>query len=217
VASGSRPEDEASWRTAGFMPLLKPFLWAGTMLPGIAWRKTKPPKAGTAEEPSSEPIAFFSRAQSLPVMPKDDMSSVHRSNSVGRDIVTQVRASLGGESPNARSPASDALHPHHHRDKGTPAKGAGARLLERVHELRAREATAKQIAPPKLYGMMIKKAEPVEGFEWTAKFSQQAGPRVNPDVNPRRLRGLERPKNTPVGEEAGGDLRRLVSPPRLRE
>ncbi|KAJ1482919.1 hypothetical protein T484DRAFT_1896835 [Baffinella frigidus] len=164
-SAGSRRESGHS----GFRPLLKPFLWVGTMFPSIAWRKTKPPKAAAEEEPSSDPVATFdtfsrgkldaqTRTRSLPVMLNKGMSSAHRSHSdpAGRDIVTHARAALGvaRDGAHARSP-----------------EGAGARLLDRVLQLRAREAAvnrAKKIASPKLhYGMTVKKAEPVEGFAWT--------------------------------------------------
>lgn len=217
MTSGLPPADEVSTRTStltsGFTPLLKPFLWASTLLPGIAWRKTKPSKAGAEEEPSSKPIATLldafsrskldalTRTRSLPVMSKDAMTSVHRSSSMGR-MIAPARATLGG--------ALDATSPHRHRAKGAPPTGAGARLLDRVHELRAREAAAK-VEHPTNYGMVLKKAAPVAGFEWTSKFSppralDTVGSSPTPP-HPRRVLRVDRPKDIPLGEEErfGGD------------
>ena len=121
------------------------------------------------------------RAQSVPFS-----TDLKRSNTEpsGRDMVRQAGAAFGGaafggvraveresafggvraRSP-ARSPAFDApSHQHHHHAKGSPVTGAGARLLDRVHQLRAQKAAAKSVAPPKLYGTVIGHAEPVEGF-----------------------------------------------------
>ena len=83
-----------------------------------------------------------------------------------RDMVRQAGAAFGGAPPafDAPSHTDSNREPHARRAKGSPATGAGARLLGRVRELRAREVAAKSVAPPKLYGTVIGHAEPVEGF-----------------------------------------------------
>ena len=47
--------DEGSSPASGFKSLLKPFMWAGTILPGMALRKTTSPKAG-AEDASRKRV-----------------------------------------------------------------------------------------------------------------------------------------------------------------
>jgi hypothetical protein len=111
-------------------------------------------------EPQTIPQEGGSRSPIVPF-------SAQRSNSepAGRDMVRQAGAAFWGlrEGTPARSHVSDApSHTHQHRAKGLPVTGAGARLLDRVRELRAREIAAKEI--PKLDLAVISHAEPVKGF-----------------------------------------------------
>ncbi|KAJ1466690.1 hypothetical protein T484DRAFT_1861011, partial [Baffinella frigidus] len=113
VTSGLPPADEASTRTStrtsGFMPLLKPFLWAGTMLPGIAWRKTKPRKAG-AEETSYK----HDMVQSVLDAPAFQTISMHRSSSeklMVRRVFTPPPLAVGMLEPKKNSQAEGPRAP----------------------------------------------------------------------------------------------------------
>ncbi|KAJ1473353.1 hypothetical protein T484DRAFT_1836625 [Baffinella frigidus] len=196
-ASGSPPPAHgASFRTPSFMPLIKSFLWAGNMLPGVAWRKTKSPKAG-AEEASykQEMVQEVLEAPAWKTISSRFMNSVSENVAIGKvstaargagDMLEPARISQD-EIPRPR-PSSDpiatlnALPPrkldaqtrsrslpaYRHRAKAAAKEGAGARFLGWVHELRAREALAKNVASPKLHysnyghGMPAEKAEPPE-------------------------------------------------------
>ncbi|KAJ1473351.1 hypothetical protein T484DRAFT_1973224 [Baffinella frigidus] len=185
-ASGSPPPAHgASFRTPSFMPLIKSFLWAGNMLPGVAWRKTKSPKAG-AEEASykQEMVQEVLEAPARKTISSRFKRSFSENMLIGKastaargagDMLEPARISQDEipRPPPSSDPIAtfDAFSPRKLgaltrtrsllplRQRAKTSEGAGARFLGRVHELRAREPLANNVASPKLHysnhGMLV--------------------------------------------------------------
>ncbi|KAJ1473352.1 hypothetical protein T484DRAFT_1836623 [Baffinella frigidus] len=179
ISAGARCGSGRDVRTPSFMPLPKSISWAGAMLPSVAWRKTKSPKAG-AEEASykQEMVQEVVEAPARKTAFRRFMNSVSENVAIGKvstaargagDMLEPVRISQD-EIPRP-PPSSDpiatlnALPPrkldaqtrsrarpaYRHRAKAAAKEGASARFLGRVHELRECEALTTNVASPKLH------------------------------------------------------------------
>ncbi|KAJ1479688.1 hypothetical protein T484DRAFT_1902425 [Baffinella frigidus] len=204
------PAHGASLRAAGLMPLLKSFLWAGAMLPGIAWRKTKSPKAGAQEASYTQEMV-----QEVFEAPAWKHISRRLDGSISQNTCEPTKISQPGGSRAPTEPSSDPIATfdafplrkpdaqrgarsffHRHGAKALAKDGnkdgAGARLIERVNERRARDVL--NVESPKLYsahGISVRKAEPVKGFAWPMNMpeGEEDTPDYHqpPDVNQNRV------------------------------
>ncbi|KAJ1466446.1 hypothetical protein T484DRAFT_1861633 [Baffinella frigidus] len=191
-ASAPRPAHGASFRTSGFMQLLKPFLWAGRM--GTSWRKTKTPNAGVEEEVLEAPAwkTISRRFENQVAIARASTAALGVGDILEPTVPTPRTKAEPSSDPiatfdafplrklDARTRAGSL--PALRRAKTAGKVGAGARLLDRVRELRAHDATNKTVASPTLvdpllllclprqvrsfstYGIPVKKAEHVEEF-----------------------------------------------------
>mmetsp|Transcript_13920 Transcript_13920/g.32339 ORF Transcript_13920/g.32339 Transcript_13920/m.32339 type:complete len:192 (-) Transcript_13920:118-693(-) len=155
------------------MPPFKFFLWAGAMRPGTSWRKMQSAKAGVEEASHTQ-----ERVQEVLEAPawKTISRRFKGSNSEDMRGSTEIACPLRKLESQTRA-HSPPPHRHGAKAKAAAKEGAGARLIDRVHQLRGREALATGVAAsPKLpystYGKPVRKAASFEGFALPKKMPE---------------------------------------------